>query len=55
MHTVMAFNGPGVTVGKRLYDVRLVDFAPTLAKLLGVSPPKHATGRILQETLSELH
>jgi predicted AlkP superfamily phosphohydrolase/phosphomutase len=53
MHTIMVFNGPGVVAGKRLHEVRLVDFAPTLAKLLSFPSPNDATGRILPEALSE--
>lgn len=55
MHTIMVFNGPGIATGKRLDGVRLVDFAPTLAKLVDIPTPKDATGRILQGTLTEPH
>lgn len=52
MHTIMALNGPGIAAGKRLRDVRLLDFAPTLAKLLGLSSPTDATGRVLHEAFT---
>lgn len=55
MRTIMVLNGPGVATGKTLNDVRLIDFAPTLAKLLDLPAPKDATGRVLQEALSEAH
>ncbi|HZD42206.1 MAG TPA: alkaline phosphatase family protein [Terriglobales bacterium] len=55
MHTIMVFNGPGIAAGKRLYGVRLVDFAPTLAKLVDIPTPNGATGRILQETFTDRH
>jgi hypothetical protein len=51
----MVLNGPGVARGKKLDDVRLIDFAPTLAKLLALAAPKDSTGRVLQEALSEPH
>jgi predicted AlkP superfamily phosphohydrolase/phosphomutase len=53
MHTIMVVNGPGITARKRLQNVRLIDFAPTLAKLLGLPAPKDATGRVLQEAFSD--
>jgi predicted AlkP superfamily phosphohydrolase/phosphomutase len=55
MRTVMVFNGPGVQAGRRLSGVQIVDFAPTLAWLLGVPVPKDATGRVLYEAFSEPH
>ena len=55
MHTIMVLNGPGVTAGKRLRETWLVDFVPTLARLLGLPTTKDATGRVLQEALSEPH
>jgi predicted AlkP superfamily phosphohydrolase/phosphomutase len=53
MRTIMVLHGPGVAAGKRLKDVRLIDFAPTLANLLGLPAPKNATGRVLREALSD--
>jgi predicted AlkP superfamily phosphohydrolase/phosphomutase len=53
MRTIMVLNGPGVAAGKRLKNVRLIDFAPTLAKLLGLATPKDATGHVLQDALSD--
>jgi predicted AlkP superfamily pyrophosphatase or phosphodiesterase len=53
MRTIMVLNGPGVAAGNRLKNVRLIDFAPTFAKLLGLPTPKDATGRVLQEALSD--
>ncbi|HEX2227557.1 MAG TPA: alkaline phosphatase family protein [Candidatus Binatia bacterium] len=55
MRTIMVLNGPGVASGKKLDDVRLIDFAPTLAKLLNLAAPKDSTGRVLQEALTNLH
>lgn len=51
MRTIMVFNGPGVAAGKIVTQARTIDFAPTLAHLLGIEPPRQATGRILSEAL----
>jgi predicted AlkP superfamily phosphohydrolase/phosphomutase len=53
MRTVMVLNGPGIEAGRRLSDVQIVDFAPTLAWLLSVPTPKDATGRVLYDALSD--
>jgi predicted AlkP superfamily phosphohydrolase/phosphomutase len=53
MRTIMVLNGPGVARGKRLKNVRLIDFAPTLAKLLGLPAPGKASGRVLREALND--
>ncbi len=55
MRTIMVLNGPGVLQGKRLEGVRLIDFAPTLAKLLNLPAPKDSSGRVLREALREPH
>jgi predicted AlkP superfamily phosphohydrolase/phosphomutase len=55
MHTLMVLNGPGVQAGQRLNDVRIIDFAPTLAKLLNVPTPKDATGSVLSKAFSDPH
>jgi predicted AlkP superfamily phosphohydrolase/phosphomutase len=52
MRTIMVFNGPGVAAGQKLAAARAIDFAPTLARLLALDPPRHATGRVLQEVLA---
>jgi len=52
MRTLMVFNGPGVAAGRKLKDVKIIDFAPTLARLLGIPMPKDATGRVLEEAFS---
>ncbi len=53
MRTLMVLNGPGVAAGRRLENVRLIDFAPTLAKLLDLPTPRNATGRVLLEAISD--
>ncbi len=55
MRTIMVLEGPGIAGGKRLGEVHLMDFAPTLAKLMGLPSPKDATGRILREALIDPH
>ena len=51
MRTIMVFNGPGVAAGRRLGEARNIDFAPTLAHLLGIAAPRDASGRVLTEVL----
>jgi hypothetical protein len=53
MRTLMVFNGPGIRPGQGLTNVRLIDFAPTLAWILGLPRPKDATGSVLYEAFSE--
>jgi predicted AlkP superfamily phosphohydrolase/phosphomutase len=55
MRTLMVLNGPGIQRGKRLENVRIIDFAPTLAELLRLPLPKDSTGRVLYEALSRPH
>ncbi len=55
MRTLMVLNGPGIRAGEKLADVRIIDFAPTLAWLLHLPPPKDATGRVLYEAFVEPH
>ena len=52
MRTLMVFNGPGIQAGQKLANVRIIDFAPTLAWLLGWSQPKDATGKVLYEAFT---
>jgi hypothetical protein len=52
MQTIMVFNGPGVAPGRKLGGASIVDFAPTLSKLLDIPAPRDATGKILEEVLS---
>jgi predicted AlkP superfamily phosphohydrolase/phosphomutase len=53
MRALMGLNGPGVQAGRRLSGVQIVDFAPTLAWLLGIPVPKDSTGRVLYEAFSD--
>jgi predicted AlkP superfamily phosphohydrolase/phosphomutase len=53
MRTIMVLNGPGIKTGERLRAARLVDFAPTLAKLLSIPAPIDAIGSALQDALTE--
>jgi predicted AlkP superfamily pyrophosphatase or phosphodiesterase len=53
MHAAMAFAGPGVKHGYQLGPVRNIDMAPTITRLLGLPMPARATGRVLEEALTE--
>ena len=53
MRTLMVLNGPGIRAGQKLKELRIIDFAPTLAWLLNLPKPKDATGRVLYEAFSE--
>lgn len=44
--------GPGVASGAALGAIEHVDIAPTLAALLGLEPPAHAVGRVLDGALA---
>jgi predicted AlkP superfamily phosphohydrolase/phosphomutase len=55
IRTLMVFNGPGIHPGQKLTNVSIIDFAPTLAKLLNLPKPKDATGRVLFESLITPH
>jgi predicted AlkP superfamily phosphohydrolase/phosphomutase len=52
MRTLMVFHGPGIAPGRRLQDVRLLDFAPTLAALLDFPVPSNSSGRVLREVFA---
>jgi arylsulfatase A-like enzyme len=52
MRTVMVLNGPGIRPGTKLSGVRVIDFAPTVARLLNIPTPKDATGRVLSEAFT---
>jgi len=53
MRTVMVLNGPGIRAGQKLANVRVIDFAPTLAWVLNLPKLKDATGRVLYEAFIE--
>jgi hypothetical protein len=53
MHTLMVLSGPGVRAGQKVDDVRIIDFAPTLARLLHWPAPHDATGRVLHEIFDD--
>ncbi len=52
MRTIMVFNGPGVAARRKLGEARNIDFAPTLAQLLGIAAPRDASGRVLYDALA---
>ncbi len=51
MQACFAVAGPGVARGVDLGGIRQIDIAPTLATLLGIDPPRQATGIPLREAL----
>jgi predicted AlkP superfamily phosphohydrolase/phosphomutase len=55
MRTLMVLNGPGIRAGQKLANVRIIDFAPTLAWLLNLPKPENATGRVLYDAFVEPH
>ncbi|MFN0121856.1 MAG: alkaline phosphatase family protein [Blastocatellia bacterium] len=52
MHGVFALAGKGIRPGATLEYSRLIDLAPTIARLLGVEMPS-ARGRVLSEALTD--
>ena len=46
-HVPMIFLGPGITAGRDTTRAATVDFAPTLARIIGVTPPTDLDGRAL--------
>jgi len=55
MRTLMLFHGPGIAAGRRLQNVRIIDFAPTLSGLLDFPAPKNSSGRVLHDVSAALH
>jgi len=53
MRTIMVLNGPGIAAGQMLRGVRIIDFAPSLAKLLRLPAFKDASGRVIEEAFSK--
>ena len=51
MTTGFIVAGDGVRGGAALAWIRLIDIAPTAARLLGVTPPLPVEGRVLEEIL----
>jgi predicted AlkP superfamily pyrophosphatase or phosphodiesterase len=52
MLAAILLSGPGVAAGVDLGTIRHVDLAPTLAALLGISPPTQSQGRVLHSALA---
>lgn len=50
-HVPVVFMGPGIAPGRYGAATRTVDIAPTVATLLGVTPPVDGDGRVLGEAL----
>jgi arylsulfatase A-like enzyme len=52
MQAICFIGGAGVVPGRRLPGMRAIDFAPTLARLLGIPAPRDARGHALLEVLA---
>ncbi|HWK89628.1 MAG TPA: alkaline phosphatase family protein [Longimicrobium sp.] len=50
-HVPLIFYGPAIRPGRYAGYVRVVDIAPTLARILGVAPTEALDGRVLQPAL----
>ena len=50
---IFMLNGPGIVKNKQVDRVELVDVAPTLAKIMGIDPPKDSEGRIIREAFKD--
>jgi predicted AlkP superfamily pyrophosphatase or phosphodiesterase len=53
MQSICFMSGPGVAAGVQIPGMRQIDVAPTLARLLGIPPPKDSQGHVLGEMLRE--
>jgi len=54
-HIPLILAGSGVRSGAPVNGAGLVDVAPTVAALLGVTPPANAQGRALHQVLGGAH
>ncbi len=52
MHASFAIAGPGVARVPDLGLIQIVDVVPTLCALLGIEPPAHAEGTVLEKVLA---
>jgi predicted AlkP superfamily phosphohydrolase/phosphomutase len=53
VNSTLIMSGPGINSGLELKKpVNLTDVVPTLAKIMGIPPPKDSEGRVLTELLS---
>lgn len=50
-HVPLIFYGTGVKPGKQDVQVKITDIAPTVSALLGMEPPKGATGKAIRELI----
>jgi predicted AlkP superfamily phosphohydrolase/phosphomutase len=55
LRTFMLFHGPGIAAGRRLQNVRIIDFVPTLSELLNFPAPKNSSGRVLRDVSAAPH
>lgn len=55
MHAVMILAGPGTEHYERKLPAKIIDVAPTIAKLLNIKVPKSAEGGVLYDILDRIH
>ena len=54
MHAVFMMTGPGVEKYSRKHPARIIDIAPTIAKLLDIDVPSGAEGGVLYDVLERI-
>jgi hypothetical protein len=54
MHAVLVMAGPGAQQYERRYPARIIDLAPTIAKLLDMDVPSGAEGSVLYDILDTI-
>ena len=52
-HVPLIFSGPGISAATIYRQVQPADVAPTIAALLGMSPPASAQGKVLPEVFAD--
>lgn len=55
MHAVMIMGGPGVEHYERKLPAKIIDVAPTVAKLMKMDVPSGAEGGVLYDVLDRIH
>ena len=55
MHAVMILAGSGTEHYERKLPAKIIDVAPTIAKLLNIKVPKSAEGGVLYDILDRIH
>lgn len=48
---ILILNGPGIKKGVEIKDAELIDVAPTILRLMGVTVPADMDGKVLERVL----